>query len=273
MWSSLMLRDRHGQVMSQSTYERLLSMKVPYVWKHSLLARARTCPILRSATRTVLEQVDPLRHRPWDKRVCGLVQGVLIEEERLRPPEEHRDGLRVLGFRVFREWAGLAFGVRFTGVVWPYDAIAQAALKLLESLPWELPADAWVVEFLKGIEGCPEMAPKTQEWARQLSSTKGVSSQGSTPTDRLFVSEDGRQVIWKKQSYSLSPLQAVVVRALYEALMSGAPVLSHAALLERAESKGKRLRDLFKYDDGRKLWGTLIAIFPRVKKGLASLTP
>jgi hypothetical protein len=60
-------------------------------------------------------------------------------------------------------------------------------------------------------------------------------------------------------SYSFTPNQATIVKALWEAWERGAPDVGQETLLELADSDNNRLRDLFRANNRlHPAWGTLI---------------
>jgi hypothetical protein len=76
------------------------------------------------------------------------------------------------------------------------------------------------------------------------------------PAPARTHSPDFRLVTWDGQSYSLSKTQAAVVGLLWRARDAGQPGLSLADLKDATSAT--RLRDVFRLDDGRRAWGTLV---------------
>jgi hypothetical protein len=68
-------------------------------------------------------------------------------------------------------------------------------------------------------------------------------------------SPDFRAVSWDGRTYQLTPMQAAVVRMLWEAWGAGAPDVGQRTLLVAADSCADRLRDVFRHCQA---WGTLV---------------
>jgi hypothetical protein len=81
------------------------------------------------------------------------------------------------------------------------------------------------------------------------------------PGDRSH-SPDYRSVVWDGRNYRLTPLQAAVVKVLWEAWELGSPDVGGATLLEAADSCADRLRDVFRRSVA---WGELVV--PGATKG------
>jgi hypothetical protein len=77
----------------------------------------------------------------------------------------------------------------------------------------------------------------------------------SGPPGERSHSADFRSVSWDGRTYSLTGMQAAVVRALWEAWQAGTPDVGQHTLLEAADSCADRLRDVFRHCQA---WGVLV---------------
>ena len=74
----------------------------------------------------------------------------------------------------------------------------------------------------------------------------------------------------ERRAYTLTPLQAQVVRVLWEADAQGTPEVGQQFLLAEVESNATRLRDLFREGGGKLAWGTLVIM---ARPGVYRLAP
>jgi hypothetical protein len=110
------------------------------------------------------------------------------------------------------------------------------------------------------------LAAELEEAGDEADSTPG----SSTPRHTAH-SEDFHSVSWYGQAYTFTHQQAAAVKLLWQAWENGTPDLGQAYLLEKIDSDGSRLRDIFKGKDGmHPAWGTMIV---ESKKGVFRLSP
>lgn len=107
-----------------------------------------------------------------------------------------------------------------------------ALLRLLEALP-----SATVTVHAPGVNATVEIPS------------------GPRPAGAARHSADFRSVHWFGADYSFTPLQAAVVRQLWDAWEHGTPDVGGQTLLENADSAGGRLDHVFR---DHPAWGALI---------------
>ncbi len=66
------------------------------------------------------------------------------------------------------------------------------------------------------------------------------------PASSSSHSRDFASVNWRGTVYTFTPTQRLVVAALWQAREDGHPFMSQEALLDAAESDGRKLRDVFR---------------------------
>lgn len=117
-----------------------------------------------------------------------------------------------------------------------------------------------LIESLTGESTGPSTSLPEQPAGQQ--STESVSP-GPLPDFRH--SADFQSVHWYGQDYSFTPLQAACVRVLWEHWEEGTPIVGQQTILDKADSAGNRLRDIFRKNQvSHAAWGTMIV---QVAKG------
>jgi len=81
-------------------------------------------------------------------------------------------------------------------------------------------------------------------------------------TPQFAHSPDFRSVLWNGILFTFTPTQAACVAVLWESSRNGVPEVGQETILELADSKARRLADVFRLSgDGRKThpaWGWMI---------------
>lgn len=99
--------------------------------------------------------------------------------------------------------------------------------------------------------------------------TKSKEENLKTKDESIEHSEDFRSIRKAGKDFSLTSKQAVVISILHDHWKNKIPDVSQEHLLERANSNGRRLRDLFKGPRYKEAWENLITEGKR--KGLFRL--
>lgn len=118
--------------------------------RQELLERAQACFAGREAVEILLSSPTSM--------ACRWARELIEAEEELRPPEAHREALREMVGRYFREFAGRAFGVSSPshGPGIPRDVLVRAAVVLERKLPFDASSDGFRLEFLRRIVEGPQ---------------------------------------------------------------------------------------------------------------------
>lgn len=101
------------------------------------------------------------------------------------------------------------------------------------------------------INGHHSLAPSTNGNGQH---NPGVN-EAQTQANRCSHSEDFRAVIWWGRRYNLTPIQAEVVRQLWDRQEDEIPDVGQEELLRNAEAQSTRLSDVFRNSPA---WGALV---------------